>query len=170
VLKQLLKLALITGPILVAAAPIKLFYRPGPPLRLNEDACAVCAMGIWDARFAAAAEFQHPGPDGAPARGPLLALYDDMGCLLDVGDAQPSRPTRRIWVRSAAGDRWLDASRAFFVLDPATKTPMGSGIAAYPSVTAARRAHTVPVSGVLSLPELREARREWRRARGITNP
>ncbi len=166
----------IIGAVLIFAigcgATYFAFTRPvGPPLRLNEDQCAVCAMGIWNPNFAAAVEVQTVGPDGTQRV--EVRYYDDMGCLLDDEATNPDRPVRRVWVRDSTpgSARWLDAATAWYLMTTEIKTPMASGIAAFETFRQADRArrelNEPAAAGMLT--DLRPLRAAWRKERGL-NP
>ncbi|MDR7554682.1 MAG: hypothetical protein QN157_03655 [Armatimonadota bacterium] len=120
----------------------------GPPqIRYGVDRCQACGMLIADPRFAAAARI------GASVR-----RYDDIGCLVrDAGDLLAAERAVA-WVHDLPSERWLEASRAWYVRSPTLRTPMGYGLAAYADRGAARQAH--PTRPVQSFADLLAARHE----------
>jgi copper chaperone NosL len=143
----------VAGAAGAAAAPAlwALLGRPdgaGPPgIRYGVDRCQACGMLIADPRFAAAARV------GERAR-----RYDDIGCLLrDAGDALAAQRAVA-WVHDLPSERWLEAPRAWYVRAAALRTPMGSGLAAYPDRDTARAAH--PTAPLLSFTDLLAVRHE----------
>lgn len=103
----------------------------GPPaIRYGHDRCEACGMIISDPRYAAAAR-----------QGATAYRYDDIGCLVGhSGQALVGREATG-YVHDADSHEWLDAGAAVFVRSPAIRTPMGFGLAAYPTPEAAHRAH-----------------------------
>jgi len=101
----------------------------GPPeLRLGVDVCDRCAMAIAEPRYAAAALVDDDG-------GPRTLKFDDIGCLA-IWEADASgAPIRRRWVHDRPTEAWTDASTATFSQTRELTTPMGSGIAAFKSVS-----------------------------------
>jgi len=105
------------------AAPI------GPPeLHLGVDVCDRCAMAIAEPRYAAAALVD----DGA---GPRMLKFDDIGCLANWEASAVGSTIRRRWVHDRPTEAWIDASTATFSQTLELTTPMGSGIAAFSSVS-----------------------------------
>ena len=101
----------------------------GPPeFRLGVDVCDRCAMAIAEPRYAAAALVD----DGAGQR---TLKFDDIGCLA-IWEASASGATvRRRWVHDRPTETWTDASTATFSQTQELTTPMGSGIAAFKSIS-----------------------------------
>jgi len=101
----------------------------GPPeLRLGVDVCDRCTMAIAEPRYAAAALVD----DGD---GPRTLKFDDIGCLA-IWEASASGSTvRRRWVHDRPTEAWTDASTATFSQTQELTTPMGSGIAAFKSIS-----------------------------------
>jgi len=101
----------------------------GPPeLRLGVDVCDRCAMAIAEPRYAAAALVDDDG-------GQRTLKFDDIGCLA-IWEASASGATiRRRWVHDRPTEAWTDASTATFSRTRELTTPMGSGIAAFKSVS-----------------------------------
>lgn len=124
----------------------------GPPvIAIDRSACAHCGMFISEPRFAAA--YRAPG---AEAR-----LFDDLGCLLDALRREDGAPDGRFWVHDAVTAEWLPGERAVFVEAARLRTPMASGLAAYESEDAARRAAAELDGRVVgALPALLQINRE----------
>jgi len=88
----------------------------------QSDLCAECQMVVTSRSYAA----QIVGPGG-----PLF--FDDIGCLVQYerqGKVAADQVRGR-FVRSVAGDAWLPAQEAFWVLTRDVRTPMGYGLHAF---------------------------------------
>jgi nitrous oxide reductase accessory protein NosL len=116
----------------------------------DRDTCERCAMAIGDRRFAAQIR---SGASGEAHR------FDDLGCAslwLDEHRAGvEDRP--EAWVRDLRGERWLDATAAYYA--PGLRSPMSYGFGASPE----------PVEGGIRWDEVRVRIREIeneRRRRG----
>ncbi|MFQ5415945.1 MAG: protein NosL [Myxococcota bacterium] len=89
----------------------------------DRDSCERCAMAIGDKRFATQVRDSREGH---------LHFFDDLGCaVLWIADHEPeadlsaSEAPPELWVRDAAGERWIDARTARFSGNH--QTPMGYG-------------------------------------------
>jgi copper chaperone NosL len=94
-------------------------------IHLGEDVCSACGMIISDDRFGAQ---QH-------SKGQSPALFDDLGCLLK--ESSP-KSVESIFVRSFENSSWIPASGAFAVKSKEIHSPMGYGIATFPTERAAQ--------------------------------
>jgi copper chaperone NosL len=94
-------------------------------IHLGEDTCSACGMIISDDRFGAQ---QH-------RKGYSPALFDDLGCLLK--ESSP-KSVDSIFVRSFENSSWIPASSAFAVMSKEIHSPMGYGIATFPTEQAAQ--------------------------------
>ncbi len=80
-------------------------------VKWDRDSCALCAMMISDARFAAQVR-------GGPKR--RAHLFDDIGCALNWLNEKPwaAAAETEIWVADGASTReamtWLDARKAYY--------------------------------------------------------
>jgi copper chaperone NosL len=101
----------------------------GPPaLRLGVDVCDRCAMAISEPRYAAAVLLEDTA-------GQRTLKFDDIGCLA-IWEASASGSTpRRRWVHDRSTGEWADAGTVIFSRSAGLPTPMGSGIAAFTSVS-----------------------------------
>jgi copper chaperone NosL len=102
-----------------------------PEIRYGEDQCAECGMIISDARFASGLLYEV-----SAARYESL-LFDDIGNMMVYAEQHPEQKIVAWYVHDYASEEWLDATQAFFVSSPEIHTPMGHGIAAYATRTAA---------------------------------
>ena len=103
--------------------------RAAPPaIRYGEEPCAHCRMLISEPRFAAALV----SVSGDAQK------FDDIGCLLRYRAQHPSA-AQRLWVHDYQTEAWLTASAATCVQSSALVTPMGSGIIALATQSAAAR-------------------------------
>ncbi|MCX2728195.1 nitrous oxide reductase accessory protein NosL [Thermomicrobium sp. 4228-Ro] len=128
---------------LAAAACRKRGELTPPDIRYGRDTCAECGMIISDPRFAAAA---------AAAKGDAV-LFDDIGCLLRYREKQPPQWVA-VWVHDYETEAWLNAERAWYLVSPALRSPMGYGIAAFSSVDAARSREAALNGALLSWNDL----------------
>ncbi len=105
---------------------------PNPPaIRYGEDLCAECNMIINDPRYAAGYAYEI-----GPGRYESLA-FDDIGDLL-ANRAQHRERTVVAWyVHDYTSEEWLDATTATYVVSDQIHTPMGHGIAAHATQSAA---------------------------------
>lgn len=97
------------------------------PIALDEDICAHCRMAVSQRELAAE----------LVTRDGRVEIFDDVGCLA-ARIRQQGRPEGSgAFVVDYAGGDWLAAERAVFLHAPALPTPMGSGLAAFTTRTAA---------------------------------
>ncbi len=102
----------------------------GPPeVVLDRTACSHCGMLISDLTYAAGYQ-----ADGAESR-----AFDDIGCLIAAARKEGSTP-RRFWFHDATGRGWIEGDAATFVASSEIRSPMGGGILAYGSASAAAEA------------------------------
>lgn len=92
-------------------------------IHYGEDVCERCKMIISDKRFAAQLVDQ---------KGKALK-FDDVGCLsayLKESGGEGGMP-HFMYVTDFATGEWLDAGKAFYLLNPELRSPMGYNIAAF---------------------------------------
>lgn len=107
---------LLLGALLVGAC------NPEPaPIRIGEDACATCLMGIADVRFAAE----------AVSRTGKTHMFDSAECLASF-TIRSDDPMHSLWV-SDFGDppSLIRVEDAYFLISPTLASPMGLGVSAY---------------------------------------
>ncbi len=128
-----------------------------PRVTLGKDHCAQCDMVIEDAGSIALV---------VGTQGPRF--YDDPGCLLDDRREHPDIAARPAFVHDADArgpEAWIPLDRAWFVLSPSIRTPMGSELEAHASRERAI-ARAREVGGEAIGPDAIAQRRvEWRKAR-----
>lgn len=95
-----------------------------PAIVLGESVCAECGMIISDDRFGVATIV-----DGE--RGVETLLFDDFNCQFNHERDRSELVIVRRWARDHGARAWVDPDRAFFVLAPTLRTPMGSHLAAF---------------------------------------
>jgi copper chaperone NosL len=151
--------------LLCALAALAGCARPplsGPPdTRLGRDECAECGMLVNEDRFSGAMLVDREGER-------LHVHFDDMGCMLEYqNDKGKSLTCLDAFARDHSTRQWVTADRAVYLFadDKALRTPMGSGIAAFAARDAAEKARAEFGGKILTLEELRTARREWMEAR-----
>lgn len=124
--------------VLLGRAPAE----AGPPaIRYGYDRCDACGMIISDPRFASAAR-----------QGAAAFRYDDIGCLLIHAGVALSEQRATAYVHDSVSGAWLEAARAVFVRSPTLRTPMGTHLAAYADLSAARVAF--PTASVVTFEAL----------------
>ena len=80
----------------------------------------------------ATSKFRGDSHTEAPADGErFVALYDDIGDLLEYEEENPGLAIERRWVHDHATHEWIDAETAYFVVSDTLRTPMMSGMAAF---------------------------------------
>ncbi|MEZ4614020.1 MAG: nitrous oxide reductase accessory protein NosL [Caldilineaceae bacterium] len=105
---------------------------PKPPvIRYGEALCAECNMIINDPRYAAGYAYEV-----GPGRYESLA-FDDIGDLLTHMAKHNDHTVVAWYVHDYTSEEWLDATAAHYVVSAAIHTPMGHGIAAHATATAA---------------------------------
>jgi copper chaperone NosL len=130
----------------VVLAVLVLGQRPseGPETIVHgRDACAQCRMIISRPGFAG--ELRN-------ARG-VLTKYDDVGCLLQAMVAQHGEMPGA-WVEDNASGELVPLLGATLVRVPAEHTPMGHGVVAFATESAARKFAAENGGAVVALEEL----------------
>ena len=120
-------------------------WPPAPAeIRYGEDACSSCRMVVSDVRHAAE----------VVDREGRVRLYDDLGCLLD--DRKAARPEPEgVLVRPFAGEAWVRGDSGWVLRSKDVQSPMGSGLAAFPTRDAAEaEARRHPGASVTPLADL----------------
>ncbi len=120
-MRSALRLAATVSLVLLAACGSG---AEGPaPVDTKNDACAWCRMSVSDLRFAA----QLTAPGHEPK------LFDDAGCLRDWLKEPREEAPWTAWVTDHRTKKWVKATGAVLVHDPAVQTPMNSGLVAWAS-------------------------------------
>lgn len=124
----------------------------GPePLQYGKDVCEQCRMMIMDPAF---------GAEIVTARGKIFR-FDAAECMLDylqAGTADPEKD-RFLTTDMAAPRTLIDARTAFYVIDPAFRSPMGGNIASFTTRPRAENSERDPASRVLTWDQLLQTRR-----------
>ena len=120
--------ALATLSLALAAACGNVSPTGPPELRFGVDVCERCAMTIAEPRYAAAALVDDDG-------GQRTVKFDDIGCLANWEAGATGATIRARWVHDRQTETWTDARTATFSQSRELTTPMGSGIAAFKSVS-----------------------------------
>ena len=106
----------------------------GPPeIRLGRDQCTECGMIINEDRCSCASRI-------TTDKGPDVALFDDIGCLLEHERQNPDVKVLQRFVHDYTTKAWANADAATFLWADALRTPMGSGIVAFSARSAAETA------------------------------
>ncbi len=98
-----------------------------PDIRYGEDVCDACHMVISESRFAAALTT----PDGH------VYLFDDIGCMVRFVQTQ-NVTIQNAWVHDYTTTIWTPVETALFVRTRRVTTPMGYGVIAFATPSAAR--------------------------------
>ena len=120
-------------------------WPPAPAeVRLGEDACANCRMIVSDDRYAA----QFRSRDGT------VEFFDDLGCLLAKRGGPGCDPSG-IFVRPHAGGAWVRGDRGFAARSKEITSPMGFGLAVFPTKEAAETEAALHTGAtVIPIPDL----------------
>lgn len=98
---------------------------PQPPvIYFGQHECDVCRMIISDERYAAATVIE---PDGGDYES---RIFDDIGCLFQFEEDEPTVKVAARFVRDARTSQWLDAEDAAYLHSMTLKTPMAFHVAA----------------------------------------
>ena len=97
-----------------------------PKIRYGKDVCDECRMIISEEQFAAA----FVDRDGNATK------FDGIGCLI-LYRAKHSPQVERTWVHDYKTGEWVEFEKAFFVNTEKLITPMGFGLVAFSTESAA---------------------------------
>lgn len=127
----------------------------GPPtLRLGRDQCSECGMIINEDRCSCASRISTP-------KGTDVALFDDIGCLLEHERQNPETQVLHRFVHDHATKEWVNADQAAFLWAEAIRTPMGSGIVAFSTRDGATVAAKEHPGEIYDFSGLVAARTKW---------
>lgn len=136
----------------------------GPPeLRLGRDICAECNMLVAEDRCSSAILIEDRGRRDH-------RMFDDISCMIDFEDKDHDFVLIETFVRDyAAGEEngWLSAADAYFLHADVDRlrTPMGSGMVAFATRSAAEAKQQEVGGEIMTWEELSAARREAMRSR-----
>lgn len=102
-----------------------------PEIRYGEDTCTECNMIISDPRYAAGYAYEI-----SAGRYESLA-FDDIGDLLAHLEKHHDYTVIAWYVHDYTTEEWVDATTAYYVLSDEIHSPMGHGIAAHATRSAA---------------------------------
>jgi copper chaperone NosL len=107
---------------------------PAPAkIRFGETTCAECGMIISQAKYASSFAY-------AESEGRYKSLpFDDIGDMLAHLRTHPELIPAGVWVHDYDSEEWINAETAYFVESSAIKSPMGHGLAAFASKSAAEQ-------------------------------
>jgi copper chaperone NosL len=100
-----------------------------PAIVMDRSVCSRCGMLISERAYAAAIRW----PDGHDQ------LFDEIGCLVAAVRGLPASDAH-YWFHDAGDGDWIADGRPVFVVSPDLRTPMGGGIVAFRSLSAAESA------------------------------
>jgi copper chaperone NosL len=100
-----------------------------PAIVMDRSACSRCGMLISERAYAAAIR----SADGHDQ------LFDEIGCLVAAVRERPTNDAH-YWFHDAGDSDWIVNGQPIFVVSPDIRTPMGGGIVAYRTLSAAERA------------------------------
>jgi copper chaperone NosL len=132
--------------LLAACAPQAAGPRP-PEIAYGQDVCEACGMLIDQPQMAAATL----DTDGA------VHKFDDIGDMLQFHAEHPTVQAAAWFVHDRDTEAWLRAESAFFVYSSGLQTPMGHGLAAFATETAAQTFADQQQTTILSFDEARAA-------------
>lgn len=129
--KKKLKLssALVTSFILFSLASCS--AQP-EPLKLGEDVCHLCKMGIADAKF---------GSEVITKKGKVFK-FDDIGCMIKfmkAGGVEQKDIKQTVVINYDKQNDFIATDKAVFVIGGSIKSPMNFNIAAFTDATAAAK-------------------------------
>lgn len=127
---------LIVGGLLLAAGCGRQTPLRPPQIQYGQVDCAECGMSVTDAHYAAAIVIEAPSCERAGK------VFDDIGCMLayerEPHEGQPEKVLAR-YVKDFETGGWLDADRAVYVKSNDIHSPMGYGLLAVSTRSAADR-------------------------------
>ncbi len=115
------------------------------PLKLGQDVCHLCKMGIADAKF---------GGEVITKKGKVFK-FDDIGCLIKFvksGGVEQNEIKQTIVINYEKQNDFIDRNKAVFLVDDAVKSPMNYNVAAFINADAANK--NIPGGKTLSWNEL----------------
>jgi copper chaperone NosL len=105
----------------------------GPePFKYGEDICHTCKMGIVDPKF---------GNEIVTDKGKVYK-FDDLNCMalfLKSGAIEEKNIRQKYVINFEKQNEFLDINKAFFLVSPAVKSPMGGNAGAFNSMEAAEK-------------------------------
>lgn len=131
--------------VLAACAPVS--NEPQPPeIIIGQTLCDSCGMIISDAKFAAATIMLN----GETRK------FDDLTEMVKYHMMDHPEAQVKVWfVHDYYSKEWIRGEKAFFVLSPKLKTPMGGGAAAFQDQAAAKKLAAELDGKLYNLDELR---------------
>lgn len=102
------------------------------PFNYGKDVCYTCKMGIIDARF---------GGEVITSKGKIYK-FDDVICMaryLKSGVLTEKEIKQTVTINFEKQNEFIDVSKAFFLISPELKSPMGSNAAAFTSKEEAKK-------------------------------
>ncbi len=120
---------LVAAALLLAGCGGRAPAEPQPPdIAYGQDMCDACGMLIDAPKFAAATALA----DGTARK------FDDMGEMFAYHREHPDEQVRAWFVHDYDTEAWVRAEGAHFVHSENIQTPMGSGVVAFESESAAK--------------------------------
>jgi len=113
----------------------------------GKDICDNCRMTIVDPKF---------GGEIVTKKGRAYK-FDDPACMihfLKSGQLKETNISRLLALNFQKRDDFIDVTRAFFLLSPALKTPMGGNAAAFASLAEAGKTKTLVSGDIMNWQEL----------------
>ena len=111
------------------------------PFNYGKDVCYTCKMGIIDARF---------GGEVITSKGKIYK-FDDLICMgryLRSGVLAEKEIKQTVSINFEKQNDFIDVNKAFFLISPELKSPMGSNAAAFNTKEAAQKLNTAG-SGII---------------------
>ena len=113
--------------LLATCAPASTEPQP-PDIAYGQDMCDACGMIISEARFASALLLTNGE----------VRKFDDTGDMFAYHMDHPDQQVRAWFVHDYRTEEWVRGEKAFYVVSPAVKSPMGRSIAAFATQEAAK--------------------------------
>lgn len=126
--KMKLSSALVTSLILIFLASCS---TEPEPLKVGQDVCHLCKMGIADARF---------GSEVITKKGKVFK-FDDIGCMIRFmksGGVEQKDIAQTVVINFEKQNDFINTGKAVFLTGETIKSPMNFNVAAFPSVHAVR--------------------------------
>ncbi|MBI5856316.1 MAG: nitrous oxide reductase accessory protein NosL [Sphingobacteriales bacterium] len=129
--KTKIKMPAMTAPLLLFASFLVISCNPKPePFKYGKDNCDFCKMAIVDPKF---------GGEVVTKKSKVYK-FDDVVCMarfLNSGSLNEGDIAKKVVINFEKENDFLDVDKAFFLVSPAIKSPMGSNAAAFATKEAA---------------------------------
>lgn len=145
--KSKLKVSSIAVPVLITSFFIASCTPKPEPFTYGKDNCHFCKMGIVDPKF---------GGEVITKKSKVYK-FDDIVCMgrfLQSGTLKESEIAKKVVINFEKENDFLDTDKAFFLVSPEIKSPMGSNAAAFSTSEAAEKMKAGKAGELLSWDDL----------------